>query len=236
MKHNMKFVLGILTALILATGLASAETSTQTKTFDFGSGVRNLTFNLLDTAFGHSVQLSDITAITVTAIINQADGVQPASVGATNLSDTITTSVISAVWTGSGWFTSSNVTLAFAGTSGSPNYSNTNDHGAFEIAPLDVWSAPITSGSTPTLGGEVNSSYYSEYAGSGTFVISMNAFQNFTFIGDGSFQQNYTSSRFTGNVTVTYEVVPEPSTLALFGAAVTGVLVWHRRKKSVSQA
>jgi hypothetical protein len=193
---------------------------------DFTSGARNLSFNLLDTAFGSSVSVNDIVSISITGLIDKSEGGWVVTGNDPEFANDVTVEQ-----TTKGWFTSTK-SIGFSGTSTSPNllsqYAQT-----FSLLPNGTLSGDFGSATTGSLGGSLNSGVFSEFLGAGTFNIVLRGFQSFLAEGDGIDTSNYNPSpKLSGNVTVTYEIVPEPSaaSLLIFGLGGLVAIRCVRRK------
>jgi len=82
--------------------------------------------------------------------------------------------------------------------------------------------------------GNISNLVWSQYEGTGTFGITTNAtyLTSATFAGsNGYFQGNTPSGQLYANVTYTYTPVPEPSSSALLGLGVIGLVGMRRRRK-----
>ena len=127
-----------------------------------------------------------------------------------------------------GWFTSAN-SIGFLGTEASPNLlSDFSD--TVTILPFETVFGNFGSAGTGTLGGSLASGFFSEYLGSGTFNIVVNALQSTSVEGPG-IDQSTSSPRLGGNVVVTYEIVPEPSTASLIVLGLGGLAGLRRARR-----
>ena len=228
----------ILIALAFAVALGAEAravnlTISQTNTFSsLTTGTRNLSFNLLDSAFGSSVAIDDIVSISVTGFIIWSGGswsFTNTSTG-TNSDDAIdfNFSEMSKIW-----FTTAAERGVFTGTEAGPNFS-TDFSETFRILPEYIVPGPFIVDHDPLredFGGAVHSSYLSEYLGAGTFDVVVNSLQSTSAEGPGIFQTT-ASPQFNGNVVVSYEIVPEPSaaSLLIFGLGGLAALRRVRRK------
>jgi len=203
---------------------AATVTISQTNSYaNLTTGTRTLSFNLLDSAFGSSVAVSDIVSISITGLINKSAG----SWTVDNLEGNNVNVDINQ--TTKGWFTSAN-SIGFLGTEASPNLlSDFSD--TVTILPFDTVSGNFGSAGTGTLGGSLASGFFSEYLGSGTFNIVVNALQSTSVVGPG-IDQSTSSPRLGGNVVVTYEIVPEPSAASLLILGLGGLAALRRTRRS----
>ena len=218
----------ILIALAFAAALgaearAANLTISQTNTFSsLTTGTRNLSFNLLNSAFGSSVAISDIVSISITGLINKSAG----SWSFTNQDPTAIQVIFSQ--NTKGWFTSAK-SIGFLGTEASPNFlSNFSD--TLTVQPGDTLSGNFGAAGTGPLGGSLSSSFFSEYLGAGTFDIVVNGLLNTSVNGPG-IDQNTVSPRLSGNVVVSYEIVPEPSAASLLIFGLGGVFALRRCRR-----
>ena len=212
-------------AVVLGTEVRAATvTISQTNSYvNLATGTRTLSFNLLDSAFGSSVAVSDIVSISITGLINKSAG----SWTVDNLEGNSVNVDISQ--TTKGWFTSAN-SIGFLGTEASPNVlSDFSD--TVTILPFETVSGNFGSAGTGILGGSLASGVFSEYLGSGTFNIVVNGLQSTSVVGPG-IDQSTISPRLSGNVVVTYEIVPEPSSGALLLLGIGGLIALRRVRRS----
>jgi hypothetical protein len=193
---------------------------------NFTSGTRNLTFNLVDTAFGSAVALSDIREITITGFINKSAGGW-----VVNGNDPEVVNDVTVNQTTKGWFTSTK-SFGFAGTLISPNLNSVYSQ-VFSLQPNGSLSGDFGTDTTGNLGGSLDSSLFNQYAGLGTFNIVLNGFQSFAVDGNGIDTQFYNPSpKLSGNVVVTYGLVPEPSSGALLLLGMGGLIALRRTRRS----
>ncbi|HPS53848.1 MAG TPA: choice-of-anchor E domain-containing protein, partial [Phycisphaerae bacterium] len=112
-------------------------------------------------------------------------------------------------------------------TSGDP----TNQFNATGLSDYATWSpGDIESGES----GSIASVVWAQYTGSDTFSIDLKSTfgTSASFTGDPCyFQGNTPTAVFSGDVTYTYEPVPEPSTLALLGTLGTIFIIRRYRRK-----
>ncbi len=78
-------------------------------------------------------------------------------------------------------------------------------------------------------GADVNSMFFGDYAGTGNFSINAKADQVGSLTFNSGIETATTPVNVKGFVTVTYTVVPEPSTAALTGLTVLGLAFRRRR-------
>lgn len=77
--------------------------------------------------------------------------------------------------------------------------------------------------------GNVNSIFYSQYAGGGTFNVIAKAKQIGSLSFNSGIETATTPVSALGSVTITYTVIPEPSSLALVGLGTLGLALRRRR-------
>ena len=224
MKYQ-KFLITLAFAVALgAEARAATVTISQTQAYsNLTTGTRILSFDLLNTASGSSVAISDIVSISITGLINKSAG----SWRVDNLEGTSVNVDINQ--TTKSWFTSAKA-IGFLGTEASPNFlSNYSD--TVTILPSDTVTGNFGTAGTGTLGGSLASAFFSEYLGAGTFNIIVNALQSTPVDGPG-IDQSTSSPRLSGNVVVTYVLVPEPSaaSLLIFGLGGLVAIRCVRRK------
>lgn len=223
-----KFVQMSLLSLSFA---VSAQASTtilfsQTNAFSgLATGSQTLSFNLAETARGSSVQLSDIVSVSITGIIDKAAG-----------SYTVTHAGIGQIFIDvkrqtSGWFTSAKP-IGFAGSSGSPNlFANLNRTEGISFGSRN---GDYGTSSTGALGGFLATSSFDQFLGAGTFDIEVNAAQldttTRTFFGSTVYRVN-SEPALSGNVVVTYEIVPEPSVASLLVVGMAGAIALRRLRR-----
>ena len=190
---------------------AATVTISQTQAYsNLTTGTRILSFNLLNSAFGSPVAISDIVSISITGLINKSAGswtVQNLEGNGVNVDINQTTK---------SWFTSAK-SIGFLGTEVSPNmFSDFSD--TVTISSFGIATGNFGTAETGSLGGSLASSFFSEYLGAGTFNVVVNALQSTSVDGPG-IDQSTNSPRLNGNVVVTYVLVPEPSaaSLLIFG-------------------
>ena len=228
MKLNKFLILAVFGLFSLADLKAAVPLIyvSQTNSFStFTSGTRNLNFNLVDTAFGSTVALSDIREITITGIINKSAGGWVVTGNDPEIANDVTVNQVT-----KGWFTSTK-SFGFAGTSTSPNLNSVYSQ-VFSLQPMGSLNGDFGTDTTGNLGGSLNSSTFNQYAGLGTFNIVLNGFQSFAVDGNGIDTQNYNPSpKLSGNVVVTYGVVPEPSAGALLMLGIGGLVALRRARR-----
>jgi hypothetical protein len=203
---------------------AATVTISQTQAYsNLTTGTRTLSFNLLNTASGSSVAISDIVSISITGFINKSAG----SWSVTNLEEEDVNVDIDQ--TTKSWFTSAK-SIGFLGTDVSPNlFSDFSD--TVTISSFGIATGNFGTAETGSLGGSLASSFFSEYLGAGTFNVVVNALQSTSVDGPG-IDQSTNSPRLNGNVVVTYVLVPEPSaaSLLIFGLGGLAAIRCVRRK------
>lgn len=227
MKLNRLLIAGLFGLLMGAEVQAAVVTisRSQTNSFsNFTSGTRNLNFNLVDTAFGSTVALGDIVSITITGIINKSAGGWVVTGNDPEVVNDVTVNQ-----TTKGWFTSLRP-VGIEGTSSSPNLNSVYSQ-IFPLAPNGTLSGDFGSASTGNLGGSLNSSLFNQFTGLGTFSVVLNGFQSFAVEGNGIDTSNYNPSpKLSGDVIVTYEIVPEPSAASLMFLGAGALLALKRRR------
>jgi len=220
-----KFLIALAFAVALGAEARAANlTISQTNSYsNLATGTRTLSFNLLDSAFGSSVAISDIVSISITGLINKSAG----SWSVDNLEGTSVNVDISQ--TTKGWFTSAKA-IGFLGTEASPNFLSTYSD-TLTILPFDTVLGSFGTAGTGTLGGSLASGFFSEYLGAGTFNIVVNSLQSTSVEGPG-IDQATSSPRLSGNVVVSYEIVPEPSAASLLIFGLGGLAALRRVRRS----
>jgi len=211
MKYPKFLITLAFTVALGAEARAATVTISQTQAYsNLTTGTRTLSFNLLNSAFGSPVAISDIVSISITGLINKSAGswtVQNLEGNGVNVDINQTTK---------SWFTSAK-SIGFLGTEVSPNLLSDFSQ-AVTILPFDTVTGNFGTAGTGPLGGSLASSVFSEYLGAGTFNVVVNALQSTSVDGPG-IDQSTNSPRLNGNVVVTYVLVPEPSaaSLLIFG-------------------
>lgn len=76
---------------------------------------------------------------------------------------------------------------------------------------------------------DLNSLYYSDIVGTGTYNINFEAIQNLSVTGFGGISQAFTPSDVNGTLSVTYNYIPEPTSAALIGVVGLAALLIRRR-------
>lgn len=224
MKYTKTLIALAFAAALGAEGRAANLTISQTNSYsNLATGTRTLSFNLLDSAFGSSVAISDIVSISITGLINKSAG----SWSVDNLEGTSVNVDISQ--TTKGWFTSAKA-IGFLGTEASPNFLSTYSD-TLTILPFDTVLGSFGTAGTGTLGGSLASGFFSEYLGAGTFNIVVNSLQSTSVEGPG-IDQATSSPRLSGNVVVSYEIVPEPSAASLLIFGLGGLAALRRVRRS----
>lgn len=218
----------VLISLLSLSVAVSAQASTtillsQTNTFSsLATGSQTLSFNLA----GASVQLSDIVSVSITGTIDKTAGLytitHPGGFGSFFVNVKRQTS---------GWFASAKP-IGFAGSSGSPNlFANLNRNDAVNSGSRTL---DYGTSSTGLLGGSLATSSFDQFLGAGTFDIVVNAAQldttTTTFFGSTVYRVN-SEPALSGNVVVTYEIVPEPSVTSFFVVGMTGAIALRRVRR-----
>lgn len=224
--RNTKFLIALAFAVALgAEARAATVTISQTNSYSgLIEGNRVLTFNLLDSAFGSSVAISDIVSISITGFMNKSAGTW------TVLNDENPNSVNVAIdQSTKGWFSSAK-SIGFLGTEASPNLFSPYSTNV-TVTSFGTLSGNFGTAGTGPLGGSLASSFFSEYLGAGTFVVDVNSLQSTSIIGPGIDQSSF-SPRLSGNVVVTYEIVPEPSAASLLIFGLGGLAALRRVRRS----
>jgi len=226
MKLNKFLIAGLFGLLIGAEGRAATVTISQTNSYStLATGTRNLTFNLLDSAYGSAVDINDIVSISITGFIDKSAG----SWRVENLEGNLVNVDIDQ--STKGWFTSTK-SIDFAGTQTSPNLISLY-YNPVQVSAFSVVTGNFGTDSTGVLGGGISSSLFSEYLGAGTFDIIVNGLQSVSVIGPG-IDQSTSSPRLSGNVVVTYEIVPEPSSASLIILGLGGLVALRRMRRKAA--
>ncbi len=232
----------VLSTLLLLTslgGVASAATIVQTQNFAFvPNGSQVLTFNKFDTIGGTRTLLS----VTITVTLNKTGGSfevdnDSASGGTISLTHTVQGALTSSLGSSSLLDTS----FAGIGSSGTLNAVSSLNNQAVSATTGDATNTFNSTGlgdnivfnpadQTASSSGTVNSLFTSMYAGSGTFTNTLAADQLVSATGLGGLQQSFTVSNVSGDVTITYNYVPEPASTMLGGLGVIVLLTRHRRR------
>jgi hypothetical protein len=223
MKYPKFLITLAFTVALGAEARAATVTISQTQAYsNLTTGTRTLSFNLLNSAFGSPVAISDIVSISITGLINKSAGswtVQNLEGNGVNVDINQTTK---------SWFTSAK-SIGFLGTEVSPNLLSDFSQ-AVTILPFDTVTGNFGTAGTGPLGGSLASSVFSEYLGAGTFNVVVNALQSTSVDGPG-IDQSTSSPRLSGNVVVTYEIVPEPSAASLLIFGLGGLAALRRCRK-----
>lgn len=223
----MKTICFAILAVLVAVGATSATTITQTKTF---SGVpdysTSLTFNKFDSSLGtlQSVQVLVSLAVDGGMLILDNDGVDPASgtfqfgakgniastdVPLLNSSFMPVTSEIQAFYSN---------TFSLAGNVGDS---------IGDFSPLGPDGMQYNGGpQSDSKSGFVGNAFFSSYIGTGTFVVNASASQWSTYGSVSGMEYAVSPVSSDGSVTVVYNYIPEPATMALLGLG----FVLFRRK------
>ena len=223
MKFSKFLITLAFTVALGAEARAATVTISQTQAYsNLTTGTRTLSFNLLNTASGSSVAISDIVSISITGFINKSAG----SWSVTNLEEEDVNVDIDQ--TTKSWFTSAK-SIGFLGTDVSPNlFSDFSD--TVTISSFGIATGNFGTAETGSLGGSLASSFFSEYLGAGTFNVVVNASQITSVVGPG-IRQATNPPRLNGNVVVTYALVPEPSAASLLIFGLGGLAALRRCRK-----
>jgi hypothetical protein len=233
----MKFVPTLLLLASLS-GVASAATIVQTQNYSYvPNNSQTLTFNKFDTNLG------TLLSVTVSVVLNKTGGQfeidnDSATAGTVDLTHSVVGQLsspdVSLRKTGAG--------VVFVGQSGSVTATNslignsvsattgdnitqfnaTNDTDYVKFVPGD---------STKSDSGQIRAADQADYEslGASTFDVNFGATQTVNATGLGGLQQAFTVSNVSGNVTVTYNYIPEPASALLGGL---GLLTLLRRRRN----
>jgi len=188
---------------------------------NFTTVPRTFNFNLIDTAFGQSVALSDIVSISITASLNKSAG----SWSVEDISES--EQFVTVTQSTKAWFTS----LKPIGIDGSELNPALDSPFSLVVGipAFGMETGDFNTFSTGQFGGSLASADFSEFLGAGTFDIVLNGAQSFLVTG-GAVNQNSTPPRISGSVVVTYEIVPEPSAASLIVFSAGALLALRRRR------
>ena len=225
----------IVASLVVVLGIeVRAETVTISQTNSFANlttGTQTLSFNLIGSAFGSSVAESDIVNLSVFANINLSYGFFVVE----NLGSD--RNVVNFSTFTKYWLTSSHLPDIFPNTEDVPD-------GMFEFStPVTLESFEKLSGNfgffdeeivdSFTLGGDFSgSNMVGLFLGSGTFDIVVNAIGSHSIEGMNIDKSILSTPQLSGNVVLTYEIVPEPSTASLLVLGLGGLIALRRTRRS----
>lgn len=194
----------------------------------------DLAFPLVDTAFlmfsnpDFNIpvnELARVKNISITANLGSTAGSwQIDNPSASSASASITQSI-------KGWF-SSLKPIGFGGTSASPNLTDQYSNN-MTVLGNGTPAGDFEAVSPFPLGGELDSSVFSSFTGAGEFIVKLNA-ESFLQIDAPGMDVNVMSPSLVGDITLTYTVIPEPSTVSLLALGLTGFVALVRARRSVA--
>ncbi|MFD2255489.1 PEP-CTERM sorting domain-containing protein [Luteolibacter algae] len=92
------------------------------------------------------------------------------------------------------------------------------------------WAELVGAEITKSGSGDISSTFFSQYVGNNTFTITANSSQIGSLSYNSGISTTTTPVNAKGYITVTYEIVPEPSTTALSGLAAMALILRRRRR------
>jgi len=125
--------------------------------------------------------------------------------------------------------------IAFLGISNPSFFSSGNSKSLADLNPSDFQSVSFTNNA---LSLAANTTYWIEVGNDGAQNFTWDSFNPATRVGPGTYGLAYVNSTGSVNPNVVFDLkitgtaVPEPSTYALFGLGVIGLLMVMRRKKT----
>ena len=199
-------------------------------------GSINLSFPKIDTAFlavyGASSpvfvipvnEMGRMVDISITANLNS-------TAGSWQIDNPSTSSAIASITQSiKGWFTSL-MPISFGGSSASPNLDDPYSNLSVNVPGANSASGNFQSLSGAQLGGSISSSNYSLFTGAGDFAVAVNADSALQIIADGM-DVSVASPSLFGDITLTYTVIPEPSSLSLLALGIGGLIALRRARRS----
>lgn len=232
----MKLIGSLLFTACLITG-ASATTIVQTKSYSFvPNGNQTLTFDKFDTTYG------TLTSVTVSVSMLKSGG----SLAVDN--DSATGGTINLTHEVVGQLSSNDVSLrktgagnVFVGQSGSVTATSTfsttigattgDSTTSFDNTGSGDYVSYSPDDASASDSGTIRSADIGDYesVGAATFDVNFAGLQTTNVTGLGGLQQAFTVSGLSGDVTVTFNYVPEPSAALLGGLGMLALLRRRRR-------
>jgi hypothetical protein len=230
-KPDMKLTKIIAAIGVLGLPIAAFSQTLQTQSFNFTpNGEVFLVFNKVNIA------PADVTEIKITIELSKVGG----SLAVDN--DSAASGTVTFTHTLSGALTSADVNLldtsfstawaslnAVSSTQQNMGVTSGDPTNQFNVTAFSDYYQFTPSDVNLTSSASINSIFYGGYLGaSGTYTLNFDANQLVSATGLGGLQQAFTVSQAIGSVTV--EVVPEPTTALLVGAAGTALAFSRRRR------